>query len=597
MKKLLPIFIILLLSASFVSAGFWDWATGKATDCPPTSLGYRYDSSTDQCTSVTVRGCLSSGYYATIEECQSAHGLVSEPQEPEIVEGDVGGAITGDYSYECQGNVINNLCYLGDEFIHPETYEDDNIQIWADFQKNNAQNTEFDFRFHIKNKLSIPITIDYQYNVRNDVYQKISTDFLTDDNAIKQGLHINLNSNEEKVLNARFGVIQTNILAPFLEISFWYNNILLDPQLLFHDINCLGRNQNNIIWSFNSDTSITEQAICCNDVVYPSADCCSSSDCDTGVCIDGQCMNENRKYPFHGKKIFSQFALAIGTKEVLYLSLSDAYSPNPDCNFESNAESIPIFNSVESFYDNQSDLLLNEDHNFINFSWNFIKINPSDFGITSSMSRTDIKDSVLNNCALNLNNYDLFILEADRIYTSGWCGGPGCAFLQQVFLTSLYSNIQDPRMGNTLTHEINHFFGALDQYVLSGSVYQWNGVLQGPHSVLRSENPNLQIVRAEIGWADLDNNGIIDVVEDSGILPTQAIGAEPPEITPSAPTCLDGIQNQGEEGIDCGGPCPPCTPTTTTTTSEKTPPSRTIPEAPPGKLFKGIRDWFSRVFR
>ncbi len=25
-----------------------------------------------------------------------------------------------------------------------------------------------------------------------------------------------------------------------------------------------------------------------------------------------------------------------------------------------------------------------------------------------------------------------------------------------------------------------------------------------------------------------------------------------------APTCSDGIQNQGETGIDCGGPCPPC---------------------------------------
>ncbi len=24
------------------------------------------------------------------------------------------------------------------------------------------------------------------------------------------------------------------------------------------------------------------------------------------------------------------------------------------------------------------------------------------------------------------------------------------------------------------------------------------------------------------------------------------------------PTCFDGIQNQGEEGIDCGGPCAPC---------------------------------------
>lgn len=28
--------------------------------------------------------------------------------------------------------------------------------------------------------------------------------------------------------------------------------------------------------------------------------------------------------------------------------------------------------------------------------------------------------------------------------------------------------------------------------------------------------------------------------------------------TKPAPSCFDGIQNQGELGIDCGGPCPPC---------------------------------------
>jgi hypothetical protein len=35
--------------------------------------------------------------------------------------------------------------------------------------------------------------------------------------------------------------------------------------------------------------------------------------------------------------------------------------------------------------------------------------------------------------------------------------------------------------------------------------------------------------------------------------------------TPTA-TCTDGIQNQGETGIDCGGPCPPCTPVNTSGT-------------------------------
>ena len=31
--------------------------------------------------------------------------------------------------------------------------------------------------------------------------------------------------------------------------------------------------------------------------------------------------------------------------------------------------------------------------------------------------------------------------------------------------------------------------------------------------------------------------------------------------TTTGPTCSDGIQNQGETGIDCGGPCPACPPT------------------------------------
>ena len=34
---------------------------------------------------------------------------------------------------------------------------------------------------------------------------------------------------------------------------------------------------------------------------------------------------------------------------------------------------------------------------------------------------------------------------------------------------------------------------------------------------------------------------------------------DPTPTTQVTPTCTDGIQNQGETGVDCGGPCPPCT--------------------------------------
>ncbi|MDK2849906.1 MAG: hypothetical protein PWR32_573 [Candidatus Woesearchaeota archaeon] len=45
------------------------------------------------------------------------------------------------------------------------------------------------------------------------------------------------------------------------------------------------------------------------------------------------------------------------------------------------------------------------------------------------------------------------------------------------------------------------------------------------------------------------NNGIKDWNEE---------GIDCGGFCPPCPSCYDGIQNQGEEGIDCGGPCPPC---------------------------------------
>ena len=223
---------------------------------------------------------------------------------------------------------------------------------------------------------------------------------------------------------------------------------------------------------------------------------------------------EEKKYPLHANRILKS-ALAIGTKKVLYISLSDSYPSNPSCSFEPNTRSVTIFNNVESFYDNQASTLLNESPSFISFDWNFVKINPSDLGIRPSEMNTEvIKNTILTRCNLNLEDYDIPILEADEQYKVDWCGGPGCAG-DWIYLISMYSNQNAPLMGNTLTHELNHFFGALDIYGFVGSNYQWDGCLQGPYSQLRAERPNLQVVRAEIGWADLNNNGIIDVVEDS----------------------------------------------------------------------------------
>jgi hypothetical protein len=60
--------------------------------------------------------------------------------------------------------------------------------------------------------------------------------------------------------------------------------------------------------------------------------------------------------------------------------------------------------------------------------------------------------------------------------------------------------------------------------------------------------------------ADADADAVPDVQPDadSPDAPSDVVA----DVAPDAPqpTCLDGIQNGSEEGVDCGGPCPPCPP-------------------------------------
>jgi hypothetical protein len=54
---------------------------------------------------------------------------------------------------------------------------------------------------------------------------------------------------------------------------------------------------------------------------------------------------------------------------------------------------------------------------------------------------------------------------------------------------------------------------------------------------------------------------------------------------PPLPTCNDGIENQHETGVDCGGPCGPCAPPIVEAPAQPAPqpeqPAPTVPETPP----------------
>lgn len=74
---------------------------------------------------------------------------------------------------------------------------------------------------------------------------------------------------------------------------------------------------------------------------------------------------------------------------------------------------------------------------------------------------------------------------------------------------------------------------------------------------------------------DANLNGFIELGDEASTLsyalgyvstPSNFCSTQATTTTPPAATCSDGIQNQGETGIDCGGPCAACSTTTPTAT-------------------------------
>ncbi|MGK4003897.1 DNRLRE domain-containing protein [Sorangium sp. So ce1036] len=91
-------------------------------------------------------------------------------------------------------------------------------------------------------------------------------------------------------------------------------------------------------------------------------------------------------------------------------------------------------------------------------------------------------------------------------------------------------------------------------------------------ATILARNELTSVVTADLtavvqGWSDAgDNHGI--ALEEDLVLNTEFRSSDEPiaarrpmlSVCYTAPTCDDGIQNQGESGVDCGGPCAACPP-------------------------------------
>ena len=254
---------------------------------------------------------------------------------------------------------------------------------------------------------------------------------------------------------------------------------------------------------------------CCDNIFYPSAECCNNNDCDVsnsdGYCVDGLCMPKNKP----SNKL-------IGNKKIL---VGYEYSDDDSC------EEIPLNNidnqmsidlrRLDEYYDHMANLLLDKPSDFVDFELTKIIRVPSGlrgfFDYESGKTEQDILDYLSLKCDINSEDYDIIILPTSVSTSIGLLGqalqlGDGKVVL--------YTKINSP----TLIHEVGHIFGCIDLYTKMGGNLQWASSLYGKHrgnfgeyiyqdNIKDISSKALQVCRGHLGWTDNNNNGIVDIEE------------------------------------------------------------------------------------
>lgn len=432
----------------------------------------------------------------------------------------VNGYCSEENVYQCLGEAREGLCYNKGYYDGyggwQKSYEDANLKI--DFVTPNSAKVgdTINIQTSILNKHSNPSYIDYNYQIFSDICEKISSDLLTNDNLGKQMIHLPLAPNEMKSF---FTTCKLN--APTVKtiprglFGFSFKSSFVDKDLLIFMSNiepindyitCNSAKYPSRMPNIGDDSY--ESSKCCNNLFYPGFVCCADSDCANGKCSDGRCVNKYDK----GN------ALAIGNKEVLFIEISQT---NVDVNPCVKKDAHPLLIGVESYYDSMANRYLNRDTDFINFNWSvYGKFNLSILGLTQnevtlSNGYMKVRDAVVNYCNLSNNQYTntLFVVPG---YSSYWCGGESDCAIKGISFVILSGS----KSSTTTAHELAHTFGCSDIYNSLGGNYQWRGELMSAGrekidsaDLPLSSLPGLQVCRGEMGWMDLDGNGIIEVID------------------------------------------------------------------------------------
>ncbi len=320
--------------------------------------------------------------------------------------------------------------------------------------------------------------------------------------------------NESKDLRFNANAIKPNVFniyySPIISFYFNGNNYELFSTVLFNQNNeylfCDDRYFPETYCEYPecTDYALYYSAVCCENIFYPGAQCCSDSDCTSGVCIDGKCIYNTPTIAL------ANTSLIQNNKILVIISDFEEFPEKDLCKNKSEElkEKLQI-EVIENFYKTIIEKRTKR-KDILNFKWEvlsgfkkekFIKNNQYDFNTFRESLQHYIKDEL--GCNINFEEYDKLIIISPFLDLMGFSGMAfGLGYIGQV----IYSN------GYLTAHELAHSFGATDLYLDMGGRFQYILTLMG-NNLGGYGFPEDKVTWAEIGLGDIDKNGVIDIFE------------------------------------------------------------------------------------
>jgi len=408
-----------------------------------------------------------------------------------------------DDTLRCAGTVVHAVCHtlapidaptepadFGDFTVTPVRWPEDAIL-----------GERYALEVRVDNDTAAPLSIPLRW--------KIPGTWLIEEPSWEGLESIELAPNGSLSLTAQITALHPTVLSTGSDmiVTFVFGERAYEPRAAVHfpdtePIACGGEHFPQT-WCPSEDCYQSRQfyvsARCCDEVFFPGATCCDDTDCLGGACVDGRCV-------FSAPSLGSANNAPIGHQRIrLVLVDSHPQFTDPCADHYEDVQGEIDLQTVEAWYDDLAVRRLGRDA--VDFRWI----------VTGGVATSDFLtgpawwdnygrelDAWLEQrgCPI-FDAYDKVIVSASTVDLMGFGG---------VYYDRGHIAVFSPYSPYLLAHELAHSFGASDLYLDLGGTFLYPLDLMG-NRLSAPPLPGDKVAWAEMGFGDVDRNGVLDAVE------------------------------------------------------------------------------------